>query len=58
MNNIKNGPPSNEVSMKDSRYLHNNSQTKNYIDFENIFMDGGTGAITNNKSHLKNESKI
>jgi len=37
-----------------ARYAFNNSLNKNpYIDFENIFMDGGTGAINNSN---KNES--
>lgn len=39
-----------------TRYVFNNSQNKNYFDFENVFMDGGTGANTNNKSNINNES--
>lgn len=61
MNISKNGgtiTPQNEISgLKDSRYLFNNSQNKNFIDFDNIFMDGGTGAVTN-KQQMKNSISI
>lgn len=33
----------------DPRYLFNNSNNKNYVDIDNLFLDGGTGAIQNMK---------
>jgi hypothetical protein len=47
---MKSITPTQEMSGPfDHRYLFNSSNNKNYMDIDNVFMDGGTGAIHNIK---------
>ena len=41
----------------DSKNMNNNSHNKHMIDFDNLFMDGGTGAISNLKHTHRAEAK-
>jgi hypothetical protein len=42
---MKSITPTLETVGYDSRYLFNSSNNKNYMDLDNVFMDGGTGAM-------------